>query len=135
MLTNSEYCVLMAIWEAEGPITSKEILERCEDKNFSKSTIHAVLNSLLEKKLIYVDGQKLSSRIYSRCFKASLSFEEYHSQQIKASSFYREKGKNILPNIISALFDGEQVNSETISNIEALLEQKKREIVDETDIL
>lgn len=127
MITYNEYNILLAIWNAGRALTAKEILASMENKSFKDRTIHSILNAMLEKGLIYVDGQKLSSRIYSRCFNASIGFAEYHADCIMDNEIYRrEKGK-ILPGLLSALVD-EDVNSDTLDCLETLLAEKKRQL-------
>lgn len=128
LVSNNEYNILLAIWNAGRALTAREILDSMEDKSFKDRTIHSILNAMMEKGLIYVDGQKLTSRIYSRCFNASLRFEEYHADCIMDNAVYRREKSRVLPGLLSALVDDEDVSSETIDRLEALLEEKKRQL-------
>lgn len=134
MITYNEYNILLAIWNAGHALTAKEILASMENKSFKDRTIHSILNAMLEKGLIYVDGQKLSSRIYSRCFNASISFAEYHADCIMDNEIYRREKAKVLPGLLSALV-AEDVNSETLDCLEALLAEKKRQLSHESDDL
>ncbi len=134
MVSNNEYNILLAIWNAGHALTAKEILMSMEDKSFKDRTIHSILNAMLEKELIYVDGQKLSSRIYSRCFNASVSFEEYHADCIMDNEIFRREKARVLPELLSALVD-KDVSPETLDRLEALLEDKRRQLHHESDSL
>ena len=134
MITYNEYNILLAIWNAGHALTAKEILASMEDKSFKDRTIHSILNAMLEKGLIYVDGQKLSSRIYSRCFNASISFAEYHADCIMDNEIYRREKTKVLPGLLSALV-AEDVNPETLDCLEALLAEKKRQLSHGSDDL
>ena len=134
MVSNNEYNILLAIWNAGHALTAKEILMSMEDKSFKDRTIHSILNAMLEKELIYVDGQKLSSRIYSRCFNASVSFEEYHADCIMDNEIFRREKSRVLPGLLSALVD-QDVRPETLDRLEALLEDKRRQLYHESDSL
>ncbi len=134
MVSNNEYNILLAIWNAGHALTAKEILMSMEDKSFKDRTIHSILNAMLEKELIYVDGQKLSSRIYSRCFNASVSFEEYHADCIMDNEIFRREKSRVLPGLLSALVD-QDVSPETLDRLEALLEDKRRQLYHESDSL
>lgn len=134
MVSKNEYNVLLAIWNAGRPLTAAEIVSSVEDKSFKERTIHSLLNSLLDKGLIYVDGQKLSSRIYSRCFNTSISFEEYHSDLIKKSALYRKDKGDVLSGVFAALID-ENVNADTLDRLDALLEERKKRLQDGSDLL
>ena len=134
MVSNNEYNILLAIWNAGHALTAKEILMSMEDKSFKDRTIHSILNAMLEKELIYVDGQKLSSRIYSRCFNASVSFEEYHADCIMDNEIFRREKARVLPGLLSTLVD-KDVSPETLDRLEALLEDKRRQLHHESDSL
>lgn len=133
MITINEYNVLLAIWKAGRPLSAQEIVENIEDKTFKDRTIHSILNALLEKGLIYVDGQRLSSRIYCRLFNASVSFEQFQSQQIMDSPVYRKDKAQVLPGILSALVEDQDIDADTLDQLEALLEERKKRLSDETD--
>lgn len=135
MITNNEYEILLALWKADHALSAKEILDMIENKTFKDRTIHSLLNAMLEKGLISVDGHKLSSRIYSRCFKANISFEDYHAGQIKDNSVYRQGKGRVLPGIVSALIDDDDVSAETLNKLEQLLEEKRKQLNHETDHL
>ena len=133
MITINEYKVLLAIWKAGRPLSAQEIVENIEDKTFKDRTIHSILNALLEKGLIYVDGQRLSSRIYCRLFNTSVSFEQFQSQQIMDSPVYRKDKAQVLPGILSALVEDQDIGADTLDQLEALLEERKKRLSDETD--
>lgn len=133
MITINEYNVLLAIWKAGRPLSAQEIVENIEDKTFKDRTIHSILNALLEKGLIYVDGQRLSSRIYCRLFNTSVSFEQFQSQQIMDSPVYRKDKAQVLPGILSALVEDQDIGADTLDQLEALLEERKKRLSDETD--
>ena len=133
MISNNEYNVLLTIWKAGQALSAQEIVENMEDKTFKDRTIHSILNTMLEKGLIYVDGQRLSSRIYCRLFNTSLSFEQFQSQQIMDSPVYRKDKAQVLPGILSALVEDADIGADTLDQLEALLEERKKRLRDETD--
>lgn len=128
----NEYSVLMAIWDAGRPLTAKEIVAAIPDKGFKDSAIHFILNGMLDKGLVYVDGTKLSSRIYSRCFNASVSFDEYHSNEIKTSAVYKKNRGLVLTGIVSRLMD-DNIEADTLEKLEELIEEKKKRLNNDGD--
>lgn len=125
MVTANEYSILATLWKADRALTSGEILEQMENQPFKDRTIHSLLSSMLKKNLIYVDGQKLSSSIYSRCFRPKISFAEYFSQEITSASVYKKETKTLLPCIVSRLVQDSDIGQDTIEELERLLEEKK----------
>jgi len=133
-VSNNEYKVLSAIWAAGRPLTAAEIVERLrDDKAFRDRTIHSILTVMLDKGVIYVDGQKRSTRTYSRCFNTRLGFEEYHSAQIMQNATYRKNKGNILTGIFSALIDDADIQPDALEELEKLIEEKKRSLEHEAD--
>lgn len=130
--STNEYSVLMAIWDAGRPLTAKEIVAAIPDKGFKDSAIHFILNGMLDKGLVYVDGTKLSSRIYSRCFNASVSFDEYHSNEIKTSAVYKKNRGLVLTGIVSRLMD-DNIEADTLEKLEELIEEKKKRLDNDGD--
>lgn len=128
MISNNEYNVLLTIWKAGRALSAQEIVENVEDKTFKDRTIHSILNAMLEKGLIYVDGQRLSSRIYCRLFNTSLKFEQFQSQQISESPVYQENKSRVLPGIFSALVKDDDISAETLNELEALIEERKKRL-------
>lgn len=128
MISNNEYNVLLTIWKAGCALSAQEIVENMEDKTFKDRTIHSILNAMLEKGLIYVDGQRLSSRIYCRLFNTSLNFEQFQSQQISESPVYQENKSRVLPGIFSALVKDDDISAETLNELEALIEERKKRL-------
>lgn len=128
MISNNEYNVLLTIWKAGRALSAQEIVENMEDKTFKDRTIHSILNAMLEKGLIYVDGQRLSSRIYCRLFNTSLNFEQFQSQQISESPVYQENKSRVLPGIFSALVKDDDISAETLNELEALIEERKKRL-------
>lgn len=130
--STNEYSVLMAIWDAGRPLTAKEIVAAIPDKGFKDSAIHFILNGMLDKGLVYVDGTKLSSRIYSRCFNASVSFDEYHSNEIKTSAVYKKNRGLVLTGIVSRFMD-DNIEADTLEKLEELIEEKKKRLNNDGD--
>lgn len=128
----NEYSILMAIWNAGKPLTAKEIVAAIPEKSFKDSAIHFIINGMLDKGLVYVDGTKLSSRIYSRCFNASVSFDEYHSNEIKTSAIYKKNKGDVLTGIVSRLMD-DDLEPDTLEKLEKLIEEKKKRLNNDGD--
>lgn len=51
-ITNSEKQILEVLWDEEKPLTSSEIVGVSDDRTWKASSVHLLLNSLLNKDLI-----------------------------------------------------------------------------------
>lgn len=100
-LTNLQYEVMEVLWQAEKGLSSHEIIERSKDAGWQKSYIHLMLNSLLEKGMIEVDGFVKRTKNYARTFKPKLSKSEYVLQQAENKCGYEELVKAIAAKVDS----------------------------------
>ena len=121
-LTTNELELMDVLWSAGRPLSRPEILEQSVDKTWKSSSIHILLNSLLQKGAIREDGYIRCGRTYGRLYTAKVSCEEYH-----ASTLSSTRQKPDIPKLFSALIRTEKLDDETISQLEALLRQKKEE--------
>ena len=81
-LTNSEKEVLEVLWEIDQPLTAREIVTNCVKKTWKPSYIHIMINSLLEKEMIQVEGQKRSGKNFARTYKPTMTEEEWYAAQL-----------------------------------------------------
>ena len=124
-LSKSEYDVLTLLWSENRGLTAVEINDLVKDKSWVNTSIHLILTSMLEKGAIVVDGMVRSGRTYSRIFKAAFTPEEYSLMQVKQNTSFAKDKNSAMTNLFVSLIDSEEINSETIGKIEALIKKKK----------
>ena len=100
-LTNLQFEVMEVLWQAEKGLSSHEIIERSKDAGWQKSFIPLMLNSLLEKGMIEVDGFVKRTKNYARTFKPKMSKSEYVLQQAENKCGYEELVKAIAAKVNS----------------------------------
>lgn len=54
--------------------------------------------------------------------------EEYHSEQIKNDMSYHQSKKTKLPGIFASLIDDDDISDETLSELESLIEKRRKEL-------
>lgn len=81
-LTNSEKEVMDVLWKSDQPLTAREIVVNCVKKTWKSSYIHIMINSLLEKEMIQVEGQKRSGKNYARTYKPTMTEDEWYATQL-----------------------------------------------------
>lgn len=124
-LSKSEYEILSLLWMQGEGLTAGEINSICEKKSWKDSSIHLIINSLLEKEVIKVDGLRRSGRVYGRVFKAAITPEGYSLMQCRQNAQFMKDRPLSITKLFSSLIDSDEINSETISKIEKLLEKKE----------
>lgn len=76
-LTNSERQIMEVLWKSDVPLSSHDVILSSSDKTWKNSSVHLLLNSLLDKELIEVAGFEKRTKNYARVFKPTLSYVDY----------------------------------------------------------
>ncbi|MGN1192698.1 MAG: BlaI/MecI/CopY family transcriptional regulator [Dorea sp.] len=128
-LTKYEKSILKILWKEDRPLTYAEIKDAL-DGQFDQ--IHRVLNSLMDKELIYVSGFVPGKR-NARQFSPVLKEDEFTADML-IDDLEDEK---MLEKVAVALFarvagvdqndKSEKENQQFISELESLLEKYKKE--------
>lgn len=124
-LSKSEYEILSLLWTQEEGLTASDINALCKKKSWKDSSIHLIINSMLEKETIKVDGLRRSGRVYSRVFKAAITPENYSMMQIQQNVRFVKDKPSSMTKLFSSLIDSEEISAESIYEIEKLLKKKK----------
>ncbi len=125
LLSTSEYEILTLMWTEKRGLTAVEINELSENKTWKPSSIHLIINSMLEKGAIKADGMIRSGKVYSRLFVPTITPEEYTLAQVTTSASFSHNKSAIYTSLFSALIDSGDINSEDIAKLEAILKNKK----------
>ncbi|MBQ9157636.1 MAG: BlaI/MecI/CopY family transcriptional regulator [Eubacterium sp.] len=123
-LTESEQQVLDLLWDREEALTSSEIVDYCEGRTWKESYIHILINSLLKKGLIEIDGFKKTTKNYARTFKPCMSREEYSLLQIRQN---QKISSRTLSHLFAAMLEDE-TDVAVLDELSRLLEDRRREL-------
>ena len=85
-LTKSELEIMDVLWAANAPLSRSDLLERADEKTWKDSSVHILLNGLLQKGAIREAGFVKRSKTYGRTFLPNLTREEYFATTILATS-------------------------------------------------
>ena len=128
-LTKYEKSILKILWKEDRPLTYAEIKDAL---NGQFDQIHRVLNSLMDKELIYVSGFVPGKR-NARQFSPVLKEDEFTADMLIDDL----KDEKMLEKVAIALFarvagvdqndKSEKENQQFISELESLLEKYKKE--------
>ena len=123
--TENEYEIVDLLWKQGQALSRSEIIKLLPDKSWSDSSIHIILNKLLDKGAIEVGGFVKTGRNFGRTYCASITRDEYRLMQIKRTSGASEGERINVPAIFSALIQQEEIDSDTIAELEMILARKK----------
>lgn len=125
ILTKNELEILELMWKQNKPLTRTEIINHSPERSWKASSIHILLNKLLEKEAIIVDGFTKTGKNYGRTFSPSLSQEEYQKMLLKQ----QYKNFNLsLGAFISTLIEEEELDDSTLEELQDLLNKRREKI-------
>lgn len=118
-LTRSEMEIMDVLWDADTPLSRADLLERSEEKRWKDSSVHILLNGLLQKDAITEAGFVKRSKTYGRTFVPTLSREEYYAQTI-----FTHRRKPEVIGLFKALLSREEVTPQDILALDELISNK-----------
>lgn len=119
-LTKSEMEIMDVLWQDGGELSRADFLARSEEKSWKDSSVHILLNGLLQKGAIQEAGLVKRSKTYGRVFAPTLTREEYF-----AGTIFCHRHKPEIVGLFEALLRREDITGEELQKIEALILQKK----------
>jgi BlaI family penicillinase repressor len=118
-LTKNELQFMAVLWDTDAPLTGTEILKRSVDKSWKDTSLHTILNNLLEKGAIAEHGFLKDGKAISRTFTPTLSRKEYYE------NFFSGHMTKDIPTIFSALMNRADIDDETINTLERIIKERK----------
>ena len=122
-LTKSEMQIMDVLWASSVPISRSDLLEQSEEKTWKDSSVHILLNGLLQKGAIKEAGFVKRSKTYGRTFVPALTREEYF-----ATTIYSHRHKPEFVGLIKALLERKDITSDQIRQVEELVQVKKQHL-------
>ena len=126
LLSETELDILQILWEEKKGLSRPEILTRLEGKAWNPNSIHQVLNSMMKKGVLQVDGMARCGKVYGRTYSPTLTQQEFlvrRAQEIIPGLSARERTLGI----VAALTE-EGIDAETIDELEKLLAARRMEL-------
>lgn len=120
VLTRSELEIMDVLWAAECPLSRADLLERSQEKNWKDSSIHILLNGLLQKEAIREAGFVKRSKTYGRTFLPTMTREEYFARMV-----FSFRHKPDMVGLVEALLKREEITAEELEAIEKLVAERK----------
>jgi len=118
-LTRSEMEIMDVLWASDIPLSRSDLLARSEEKTWKDSSVHILLNGLLQKGAIVEAGFVKRSKTYGRTFAPVMSREEYF-----ATTIFSHKHKPQIVGLFEALLRRTDITVEELTKIKALVSSK-----------
>ena len=118
-LTRSEMEIMDVMWESQVPMSRADLLSHSEEKTWKDSSVHILLNGLLQKGAIQEAGLIKRSKTYGRVFVPTLSREEYFARTI-----FCHRHKPDIVGLFEALLHREDITPEELAKIKEMVSGK-----------
>ena len=115
-LTRSEMEIMDVLWESGVPMSRADLLAHSEEKTWKDSSVHILLNGLLQKGAIQEAGLVKRIKTYGRVFAPTMTREEYF-----ANTIFSHRHKPEMVGLFAALMQREEMTPEAKQAIAALL--------------
>lgn len=116
-LTKSEMEIMDVLWGAEKPLSRADLLAHSEEKTWKDSSVHILLNCLLNKGAIAEAGLVRRSKTYGRTFSPTMTREEYF-----ATTIFSHRHKPDIVGLIGVLLQRKDITPEQMAEIKKLVD-------------
>jgi BlaI family penicillinase repressor len=120
-LTKSEMEIMDVFWASEVPLSRADLLEHGEEKTWKDSSVHILLNGLLQKGAIREVGFVRRSKTYGRTFLPNLTREEYF-----ASTIFSHRHKPEMEGLFAALLCRPEITTDILDHLQHMLDDHRR---------
>lgn len=76
-LSPNEFNILQLFWKENRPLSRPEIIELTPNRDWNPNSIHLMLNNMIEKGVIRVEGMTRCGKGYGRTYAATMTNLEY----------------------------------------------------------
>ena len=118
-LSQNEFKIMQLLWREKRPLSRPEIIDLIPDRDWNPNSIHLILNTMIEKGVIRVEGMTRCGRGYGRTYAATMSNMEYAAallREVTPDLNADQRVSGVLPILLQ---DG--VSKETMETLKLLL--------------
>ena len=119
-LTRSEMEIMDVLWNSGVPMSRSDLLAHSAEKSWKDSSVHILLNGLLQKGAIREAGFVKRSKTYGRTFLPTLTREEYF-----ATTIFCHRYQPQITGLFAALLQREDITSQDLAEIKKMVAEKQ----------
>ena len=125
--TVSELNILRLLWESKEALSGAEMLERLPELNLFSTSIYTILDGMVDKGILKVDGKVRRGKRYARTFVPTISQEDFTAMQVLKLTPNVSKHDRIV-GLFTALVKHDGVDAETLSDLEEFIQKQRKEL-------
>ena len=111
--------IMDVLWESGMPMSRADLLARSEEKTWKDSSVHILLNGLLQKGAIQEAGLVKRIKTYGRVFTPTMTREEYF-----ANTIFSHRHKPQIQGLFAALLERPEITEEDLAFLMELIQKK-----------
>ena len=119
VLTKSEMEIMDVLWDSDKPLSRADLLASSKEKTWKDSSVHILLNGLLQKGAIREAGLVKRSKTYGRIFSPTMTREEYF-----ATTIFSHRHKPQIVGLFEALLRRDDITKDDLTAIAAMVAEK-----------
>lgn len=127
-LNRSELEIMELLWDINRPLSRSEIISLSHERSWKESYLHIILNKLLEKGVIRVDGFVKTGKNYGRTYFPNMTLEEYLVQLIQKNELYNKSKRSAMKSIFAALINEKDMNDDMIAGLREMLDEREEHL-------
>lgn len=125
-LSRSELEIMQVLWASPVSLSAQQIVAQSSDASWKSNSVHILLNNLLRKAAIAVDGYAQAGKHYSRTFRPQFSRAAYAAFQVRdVTATHAADLADETKDVICALLKDTKLKQGTIAEIEDLLKENE----------
>lgn len=117
-LSDNEEQILETLWREKRALPRSEIIKLTENKTWKVSSIHIILNRLLEKGSIEVDDIVKTATNFGRSYRPAFSKTEYKLARLKGAFEKINPSKEETALFLSFMVDSKKISPEDLAELE-----------------
>lgn len=125
--TVSELNILRLLWESKEALSGAEMLERLPELDLFSTSIYTILDGMVDKGILKVDGKVRRGKRYARTFVPTFSQEDFTAMQVLKLTPNVSKRDRIV-GLFTALVKHDGVDAEIISDLEEFIQKQRKEL-------
>ena len=127
MLSDNELAVLRVFWSTRTPLSRPEILARMSKNVWHPNSVHRVLNSLMQKGYVQVEGIARCGQNYGRTYRAAITQSDYMAD-VALHAIPDIPEEECVLDVMSAMVRRKNITEKTIAMLEEMLAQRREEL-------
>lgn len=129
-LTNRELEVMRILWAAEKPLMVSEIVQK--DKNGTIYSVQRIIQNLIKKDMVAVEGIAYNKKALGRTFKPLVSSEVIELNNIQEMLGNMVSKDITASHLIAALLpsNNDEKTLNELNNLEEIIRERKKQILE-----